>query len=245
MDLGVDTIEAGFAAASPDDLESIRRVSLLSERVMITSLCRALRSVIDQAWTALKDFPRPRLHVFAPSSDIQIQWQLRTTRDKLLERALDAVRHARSLTGDVQFSAMDATRADRGFLMELYCAASDAGASMLNISDTTGYIMPAEVKSLVSLLSEKVKRPGISLSIHCHNDLGLATANTIAAVEAGIDQIEVTLCGIGERAGNASMQELIRSLPYLSGGTVYETDIIPEAFAAAEECLWRIISEPC
>jgi 2-isopropylmalate synthase len=139
---------------------------------------------------------------------------------------------------------MDATRADRGFLVELYCAVRDAGASMLNISDTTGYIMPAEVQSLVSLLSEKVRRPGISLSIHCHNDLGLATANTIAAVEAGIDQAEVTLCGIGERAGNASMQELIRALPLLTGGAAHVTNIRAERFAAAEECLRRIISAP-
>jgi 2-isopropylmalate synthase len=211
--LGVDVIEAGFAFSSPGDFESVRRIGQEVEGPIIASLARAKREDVDAAWGALKGAAKPRIHTFISTSDIHLQHQFHLTRDQALKRAVEMVTLAKGYTEDVEFSPMDATRSEMNYLYEVLEAVIAAGATTVNIPDTVGYAIPDEFGKMIADIKKHV--PNIDravISVHCHNDLGLASANSLAAVRAGAGQIECTINGIGERAGNASLEEVVMSL---------------------------------
>jgi 2-isopropylmalate synthase len=221
--LGVDVIEAGFPAASPDDLEAVRRIAIEvgnntaeTNRLkppLICGLARAVKEDIDKAWEAVRYAEYPRIHTFLATSDIHMKFKLHMTREQVLQTAADMVSYAYSLCPDVEFSPEDAGRSDPEFLYQVLEAAIHSGASTLNIPDTVGYTVPEEYGALIAgILSQT---PGIDnciVSTHCHDDLGLATANTLAGIRAGARQVEVTINGIGERAGNSSLEEVVMAL---------------------------------
>jgi 2-isopropylmalate synthase len=211
--LGVDIIEAGFAISSQGDFDAIRRIGAEVEGPVICSLARAKEQDIRRAWEAVKDAPRRRIHTFHSTSDIHLKYQFRVSREEALRRSVQMVALARSLVEDVEFSPMDATRTDISYLAEVTHAVIEAGASTVNIPDTVGYTTPEEFGAIIKALCEKV--PNVDravLSVHCHNDLGLAVANSLSAVLSGAGQVECTVNGIGERAGNCSMEEVVMSL---------------------------------
>ena len=224
--LGVDVIEAGFPAASPDDLAAVRAIAAevgavgaagarggRREPPIICALARAARRDIDQAWDGVRAAARPRIHTFLATSDLHIEHKLRMTRDDVIARVADMVAYARSLCADVEFSAEDAGRSDPVFLHAVLEVAIRAGATTLNIPDTVGYTTPDEFGALIARIRTSVPGvDGVVLSVHCHDDLGLATANSLAGIRAGARQAEVTINGIGERAGNSSLEELVMAL---------------------------------
>lgn len=214
--LGVDIIEAGFPAASPDDLEGVRRVARevgTPDGPVICGLARATTSDIDKAWEAIRDAAKPRIHTFLATSDIHMQYKLRMTREEVAARTREMVSYARSLCADIEFSPEDACRSAPDFLVEVLSVAVEAGATTLNIPDTVGYIMPGEYYSLMQkLIRETTGGDRVIWSVHCHDDLGMATANTLAGLQAGARQAEVTINGIGERAGNTSLEEVVMAL---------------------------------
>ena len=211
--LGVDIIEAGFPAASPGDLEAVRRISLEVKGPIICGLARAHREDIDRAWEALRYAPRPRIHTFIATSDIHLKHKLKMSRAEVLARVQEMVAYAKSYCDDVEFSPEDASRSDPEYLYEVLEAAITAGATTINIPDTVGYAMPDEFARLIRGIIESVPNIGRAvLSVHCHNDLGLATANSLAAVREGARQVECTINGLGERAGNASLEEIVMAL---------------------------------
>ena len=211
--LRVDVIEAGFPVASRGDFEAVKAVSGEVKDCIVASLARALPKDIDAAWEALSRARRPRIHTFIATSDIHMIHKLKKSRAEVLESATQAVRYAKTLCEDVEFSAEDATRSDPDFLVQVLEAVIRAGATAVNVPDTVGYTTPQEYHDLIVRLKENV--PGIdrvALSVHCHDDLGMAVANTLAAVQAGATQVEGTINGIGERAGNAPIEEIVMSL---------------------------------
>ena len=211
--LGVDVIEAGFPAASQGDLDAVRSIAQKVRGLSVTALARTSKDDIDKAWEAIRDAARPRIHTFIATSDIHMEHKLRMTRDEVVQATVDAVRYARSFTDDVEFSAEDASRSDRDFLCRVFEAAVEAGATTVNVPDTVGYILPEDFGDLIRYLRKNT--PNLHravLSIHCHNDQGLATANTLAGLKAGARQAEVTVNGIGERAGNTSLEEVVMTL---------------------------------
>ena len=214
--LGVDIIEAGFPAASPDDLEGVRRIAHevgTADGPVICGLARATKNDIDKAWEAIQDAAKPRIHTFLATSDIHMEHKLRMTREQVVERTREMVVYARSLCADVEFSPEDACRSDPDFLVEVLSVAVEAGATTLNIPDTVGYITPAEYSALMrKLITETTGGDRVIWSVHCHDDLGMATANTLAGLMAGARQAEVTVNGIGERAGNTSLEEVVMAL---------------------------------
>ena len=211
--LGVDVIEAGFPASSPGDFEA---VSLLARETRTTSICaltRAHPDDIDRAWEAVKEAKHPRIHVFLGASDIHLAHQLRKSREEVLQMARDMVARAKQYTDDVEFSPMDASRTEPEYLYQILEAVIDAGATTVNIPDTVGYAIPAEFGNLITGILKNV--PDINravISVHCHNDLGLAVANSLEAVKRGARQVECTINGIGERAGNASLEEIVMAI---------------------------------
>ncbi|QAT51308.1 2-isopropylmalate synthase [Caproiciproducens sp. NJN-50] len=212
-ELGVDIIEAGFAVSSPEDFESVRQISALLQKTTVASLARATKSDIDVAFDAVKEAKKPRIHVFLASSDIHLQHKLHMTREEMLRQTAEMVRYAKGLVEDIEFSAEDASRTDWNFLVKVYETAIASGANVINVPDTVGYVTPNEMFHLISYLKANVK--GIDdaeISVHCHNDLGMAVANSLASVQAGAEQVECTVNGIGERAGNASMEEVVMAL---------------------------------
>ena len=211
--LGVDIIEAGFAASSPGDFQAVQAITREVRRPIIASLARCVPEDVDQAWEALKDAERPRIHVFISSSDVQIMHQLRKNPEEVLDMAVSAVERAKGYCEDVEFSPMDATRTDIEYLYQLVEAAIAAGATTVNIPDTVGYALPSEFAKRIQDIRENV--PNIDeavVSVHCHNDLGNASANSVAAVQAGARQVEGCINGLGERAGNASLEEVIMAV---------------------------------
>ncbi|MDY6790326.1 MAG: 2-isopropylmalate synthase [Thermodesulfobacteriota bacterium] len=211
--LGVDILEAGFPAASQGDLDAVSQIAQKLEKTEVTALARTSKEDIDCAWEAINHAAKPRIHTFIATSDIHMDYKLKMTRDELVKTAVESVKYARSLTDNVEFSAEDGSRSDRDFLCKVFEAAIAAGATTVNLPDTVGYAIPEEFSELVKYVMTHT--PNIHqaiLSIHCHNDLGLATANTLAAVNAGARQAEVTINGIGERAGNTSLEEVIMAL---------------------------------
>jgi len=211
--LGVDIIEAGFPIASPGDFEAVHRIASEVRGATIAALARAREQDIERAAAAVKPAESGRIHTFIATSDIHLQHKLRMSRDEVLDAAVKAVRHARNFTDDVEFSAEDATRSDRDYLCHVTEAAITAGAATINIPDTVGYTVPQEFEELIAYLFNRV--PNIdkaAISVHCHNDLGLAVANSLAAILKGAGQVECTINGIGERAGNASLEEIVMAL---------------------------------
>jgi len=214
--LGVDIIEAGFPAASPGDLAAVQRIAGevgSEDGPVIAGLARATPGDIDRAWEGVGEAAHPRIHTFLATSDLHMERKLGMTRDEVLSTVGEMVGHATSYCDDVEFSPEDATRSDPGFLVEVLSAAVEAGATTLNIPDTVGYAMPGEYADLIRRLMEGTRNAdNVTWSVHCHDDLGFATANTIAGIRAGARQAEVTVNGIGERAGNASLEEVVMAL---------------------------------
>lgn len=211
--LGIDIMEAGFAIASPGDFESVRQISLAVKDVTVASLSRALQKDIDAAFEAVKGAKHPRIHTFLATSDLHLEYKLKMTREAALERAVAAVKYARNLCGDVEFSLEDASRTDRDYMCRVVEAVIAAGATTVNLPDTTGYATPKEIFDMVSNVRTRV--PNIDkavISMHCHDDLGMAVANTLAGIAAGARQAECCICGIGERAGNAALEEIVMNL---------------------------------
>src|SRR5512147_855207 len=208
--LGVDIIEAGFPVASTGDFEAVRHIANEIRGTRIAALARCMKHDIEVAWDAIQGAERPRIHAFLATSDIHLSFKLKMTRNDALRQAHDSVVFARSLCADVEFSPEDATRSDVNFLCEVLQAVVDGGATTLNIPDTVGYTTPVEYGNLIRTIRERVKgMENVTISSHCHNDLGLAVANSLAAVAAGARQVECTINGIGERAGNASLEEVV------------------------------------
>ena len=208
--LGVDVIEAGFPIASEGDFQAVRTISEECRRATIAALCRTVEADIARAADALKQARHSRIHTFVATSDIHLEYKLKKTRAEVLEMTRKAVRMARNLADEVEFSAEDATRSDLEFLCEVLNAAVEEGANVINIPDTVGYTLPNEYSNLIRSVKENVVgEKNVTISVHCHNDLGLAVANSLAAIEAGARQVECTINGIGERAGNASLEEFI------------------------------------
>jgi len=211
--LGVDIIEAGFAFSSRGDFEAIKRIGAEVEGPVICSLARARKEDIDRAWEALKDAPKRRIHTFHSTSDIHLKHQYRISREEAFRRSVEMVKHARSYVDDVEFSPMDATRTEVSYLHEVVEAVIEAGANTVNIPDTVGYATPEEFGALIRGIRDKVRNIDKAvISVHCHNDLGLAVANVLAAIRNGAEQVECTVNGIGERAGNCSMEEVVMAL---------------------------------
>lgn len=211
--LRVDIIEAGFPISSEGDFEAVREIAKKIKRSEVAALARTSLPDIKRAWEAVKFAPYPRIHTFIATSDIHLKYKLRMSREEALREAVKAVRYAKSLCENVEFSAEDATRSDLDFLCEVFSRVIQAGATTINVPDTVGYAIPSEFGRLVKTIREKVKGiDQVTLSVHCHNDLGLAVANSIAAIENGARQVECTINGIGERAGNASLEEIVMAL---------------------------------
>lgn len=211
--LGVDVIEAGFPIASEGDFESVKQIAKELKKTSVAALARTTRKDIDRAWEALKHAKRPRIHTFVATSDIHLEYKLKKSRDEVLAMAVEAVRYARSLCHEVEFSAEDAVRSDIQYLCRIIEAVIDAGAKVVNIPDTVGYSIPSEFGEMIRTLINRV--PNIqkaAVSVHCHNDLGLGVANSLSAIQNGARQVECTINGIGERAGNASLEELVMIL---------------------------------
>ena len=211
--LGVDVIEAGFPASSPGDLQAVQRIAREVQGPTICGLARCVRGDVDAGWEAVKDAERKRIHVFIATSDIHLQHKLRMTREQVIEATRAMVGYARSLCDDIEFSPEDASRSDPEFLYEVLGEAIAAGATTLNIPDTVGYSTPPEFADLIRGI--RAHTPGIDravISVHCHNDLGMAVANTLAALQAGARQVECTINGLGERAGNAALEEIVMAL---------------------------------
>ncbi len=212
-ELGVDVMEAGFPASNRDDFEAVRSIARNIRGAEISVLARAVKSDIDTAWEAVKEAENPRLHIFVPASDIQLKYQLNKSRSEAADIALSALSYAKKFTGNIQFTAMDATRSDPLFLADLLSRAIEAGAATINIADTVGFTEPFEFFDMIKTLKGSIRGADKALfSVHCHDDLGLAVSNTLAAVKAGADQVEGTINGIGERAGNAALEEIITAL---------------------------------
>ncbi|HSW47672.1 MAG TPA: 2-isopropylmalate synthase [Candidatus Saccharimonadales bacterium] len=212
-ELGVDIIEAGFPISSPGDLKSVQEISKVVKKPVITALSRAIKGDIDAANESLKYAKHKRIHTFISSSDIHIIHQFRSTREKITEQAVEAVKYAKKFAQDIEFSAMDAGRTDNEFLAQFIEKAIKAGATTVNIPDTTGYCLPSEFGAKIKYLFDHVEGiEDVIVAVHCHNDLGMATANSIAAVQNGARQLEVTINGVGERAGNTSLEEAVMIL---------------------------------
>jgi 2-isopropylmalate synthase len=243
--LGVDVIEAGFPIASDGDFESVRAIASVVRRPIIAGLARACRPDIERAWEALQHAERPRIHVFLATSDIHLQYKLRITRDQCVEQAREAIRFAKSLCDDVEFSPEDATRTEPEFLCRVLDAVVEAGATTLNIPDTVGYTVPSEFGALITTIRERVKGiENVVISAHCHNDLGMAVANALAAVSAGARQVECTINGIGERAGNASLEEIVMAMRVRPDRYPYETGVVGDQIFASSQMLSEITGVP-
>jgi 2-isopropylmalate synthase len=240
--LGVDVIEAGFPIASDGDFTAVKTIAAEIRRPVICGLARAVPQDIERAWQALQGAARPRIHVFLATSDIHLQYKLKISREKCLEQARDGVRRAKSLCEDVEFSPEDATRTDTDFLCELLNAVVEAGATTLNIPDTVGFTVPADFGALIRTLTQRVRgvNQGVVISAHCHNDLGLAVANSLAAVEAGARQVECAVNGIGERAGNAALEEIVMAFRIRPDQYPYETGVNTEQLYPTSQMLSEV-----
>jgi len=239
--LGVDIIEAGFPIASDGDFEAVQSIATEIRRPIIAGLARTTRDDILRAWDAIRVAARPRIHIFLATSDIHLEYKLRITREEAIRQALEAVGLARSLCEDVEFSPEDATRTDLDFLCAIVEAVIDAGASTINIPDTVGYTTPREFTRIIETIRSKVRGADrATISVHCHNDLGLAVANTISAIEAGARQVECTINGIGERAGNASLEEIVMALSVRNDVMPFQTSVVTSEIYPASQLLTEL-----
>ena len=243
--LGVDVIEAGFPITSPGDFESVQAIAREVEGPVICGLARTARQDIDAAWEAVRDSERPCIHTFISTSDIHIVHQLQSTREDVKGQARAAVAHARELTSNVEFSPMDATRSDAEFTAEVLQVAIEEGASTINIPDTVGYTMPHEFTAFLGRLYELVPDlRDVTLSVHCHDDLGLAVANSFAGVMAGARQVECAINGIGERAGNASLEEIVMLLRTRHTDVGLDTTVNTQEIARTSRLVSRLTGYP-
>jgi 2-isopropylmalate synthase len=243
--LGVDILEAGFPIASAADAEAVRRVALEVRRPVIAALARAATADVECAAASLQPAERSRIHTFIATSDLHLERKLRMTREACLDAAVAAVRLARRATDDVEFSAEDATRSDRDFLCRVVEAVIDAGATTVNLPDTVGYAVPEEIEEFFRSIIERV--PGAHRAIfsaHCHDDLGLAVANSLAAIRAGVRQVECTINGIGERAGNASLEELVMLSHVRPDRARFRTNVVTRHLFATSQLLSEVTAEP-
>jgi 2-isopropylmalate synthase len=241
VELGVDILEAGFPIASQGDFEAVDAVSREFPWVQVAALARANKLDVERAAASLKHARRPRIHTFIATSDIHLKYKLRKTREQVLADAVAAVELARQFTDDVEFSAEDATRTDYDYLEQVSRAVVAAGARTVNLPDTTGYSVPSEYGELIGRMVRALGDSAI-VSVHCHDDLGLAVANSIAAVEAGARQIECTINGIGERAGNAALEEIVMLFRTRPDRLPYETAIVSEQLYPASCTLSDMIT---
>lgn len=243
--LGVDVIEAGFPIASQGDFEAVQAIARAVDTVQVAGLCRAVVGDIDRCWEAVKDAKNPRIHTFLATSEIHMKHKLGKTADEVIAMIDKAVRHAKQYTDNVEFSAEDASRSDWDFLVKVTEVAIEAGATVVNIPDTVGYTQPFEYYDLIKYLKDNVKNvDNAILSVHCHNDLGSAVANTLAAVKAGARQVECTVLGIGERAGNAALEDLVMAMNTRKELYNAETNIKTEQLYPSCRRLSQIIGMP-
>jgi len=242
-ELGVDIIEAGFPIASDGDFAAVKAVAADCREVTVAALCRTAAPDVARAAEALRGAAHPRIHTFVATSDIHLEYKLKKTRGEVIEMTRKAVRMARDYAEEVEFSAEDATRSDVDYLCEVFGAAIESGATILNVPDTVGYTLPNEFVGLVSAVRERVagERTDITISVHCHNDLGLAVANSLAAVSAGARQIECTVNGIGERAGNASLEEVVMAMNVRADRMPFQTRIDTRQIYPTSQLLSDII----
>lgn len=239
--LNVDVIEAGFPISSEGDFEAVQAICKEVSRPRIAALARANRLDIERAGEAVKGAKKPRIHTFIATSDIHLQHKLRKTKQEVLQQTIEAVKIARDLCDDVEFSAEDATRSDVNYLVEVFEAAIENGATVINIPDTVGYSIPQEYGPFIREIISRVRgAEKVAFSAHCHDDLGLAVANTLAAVEAGCRQVECTVNGIGERAGNASLEEIVMALRTRRDKLPYHTDIVTEEIFRSSKLLTNL-----
>ena len=241
--LGVDVIEAGFPIASAADFEGVAAVSRAVRGAGVAALARAMPGDVSTAWDAVRFAARPRLHVFLATSDLHLSAKLRISRAECLDRVAAAVRQAAALCADVEFSAEDATRSDLEFLCDVAGAAAAEGATTINLPDTVGYALPGDITRMFDAVARRVG-PGVVLSAHCHDDLGLAVANSLAAVQAGARQVECTINGIGERAGNAALEEIVMALDVRGDTLGCTTRIVTHELYATSRALSAIVSVP-
>jgi 2-isopropylmalate synthase len=241
--LGVDIIEAGFPISSEGDFEAVRAVAASVTRPVVAGLARAVTPDIDRAWAALARAARPRIHVFLATSDLHLEYKLRIDRAECVARARDAVRYARERCEDIEFSAEDATRSDLGFLCDVAEAVVEAGATTVNLPDTVGYALPSDITRMFTTVRRRIGDE-VTLSAHNHDDLGMAVANSIAAVEAGARQVECTINGIGERAGNASLEEIVMALHVRRDALPYRTTIHTPSLVPTSLALCSIVGVP-
>ena len=243
--LGVDIIEAGFPIASPADSEAVRQIAAGVRRPVIAALARTRSQDIEEAARALGQAERSRIHTFLATSDLHLSAKLRMTRKECLDSAVSAVKLARRFTDDVEFSAEDATRSDRDFLCRVIEAVIDAGCTTVNLPDTVGYATPDELREFFAEIIARVPNAGRAMfSTHCHNDLGLAVANSLAAIQGGVRQVECSINGIGERAGNASLEEVVMALRVRPDRLPYDTAIRSQALFETSQLLSTLTSEP-
>ena len=243
--LGVDIIEAGFPIASPADSEAVRQIATGVRRPIIAALARTRSQDIEEAARALAPAERPRIHTFLATSELHLSAKLRITREECLDSAVSAVKLARRFTDDVEFSAEDATRSDRDFLCRVIEAVIDAGCTTVNLPDTVGYATPDELREFFEQIIGRVPNSGRAVfSTHCHNDLGLAVANSLAAIQGGVRQVECSINGIGERAGNASLEEVVMALRVRPDRLPYDTGIRSAALFETSQLLSALTSEP-
>jgi 2-isopropylmalate synthase len=243
--LGVDIIEAGFPIASPADSEGTRQVAREIRRPVIAALARCRQIDIEEAARALEPAERKRIHTFLATSDLHLERKLRITREACLEQIVDGVRRARNFTDDVEFSAEDATRSDHDFLCQVVEAAIREGATTINLPDTVGYATPEDIRAFFEEIRMRVPNADKAVfSTHCHDDLGLAVANSIAAVQGGVRQVECTVNGIGERAGNASLEEIVMAFRVRSDRFPFDTGIKSEHLFASSQLLSTLTDEP-
>ena len=243
--LGVDIMEAGFPAASQGDFEAVRAIAGAVRDVEVAGLCRAMQPDIDRAWDAIRNAANPRIHTFLATSPVHMQYKLRKEPDEVVAMAIAAVKHAAGYTSNVEFSAEDASRSNPDFLVRVFEAVIDAGATTINIPDTVGYAQPDEFGALVRYVIENTRNSHkATFSVHCHNDLGMGVANTLTALRAGARQAEVTISGIGERAGNAALEEIVMALDTRKDYYALDCGIRTEQLFPTCRLLSMIIGQP-
>jgi 2-isopropylmalate synthase len=237
--LQADVIEAGFPIASEGDFNTVREISKQIKNSTVAALCRTTTKDIDRAAASVEPAAKPRIHTFIATSDIHMKYKLKKSREEVLESAVNAVEHAKKFCDEVEFSAEDATRSDPEFLYQIFEAVIEAGAQVINVPDTVGYAMPWEFGNLIKNIRENVPNiDRVTLSVHCHNDLGVGVANSLIGMRNGADQIECTINGIGERAGNASLEEIVMAIA--TRDTDRKTNIVTEELVPASKLLSEI-----
>ncbi len=236
--LGVNIIEAGFAAASRDDAESVRLIAESVKKATVCSLSRCKKEDIDIAYESLKNAQKARLHLFLATSPLHMRYKLELSEDEVLAKIKESIEYARNFFTEIQFSCEDATRSNKEFLLKAIGTAVAAGAKIIGVPDTVGYSYPEEMKEIVSLVKNKF--PDVVIAAHCHNDLGLAVANTLAAIEAGATQVDCTVNGIGERAGNTALEEIVMALHTRKDHFMTETDVVLRQISPTSQMLSAI-----